>query len=76
MGGEEFTPFEAVAVSENAAIQKGQTHAFDNEDSNSMEWSIEFVAESDAAQISLLHDEKGPEYHYVRLEAFEVAAIQ
>lgn len=37
-----------------------------------MEWVIEFTAQSDAVELDLTHDYRGPEYHYIRPIQFEL----
>ena len=72
VGGERFTPFEITAESQNCQITSGNNHVFDNDAPDTMDWVIEFVAESDTAEIFLTHDYRGPDYHYIRIQAFEI----
>ncbi len=72
VGGEIGGDFVATATAENAVITQNAQHAFNNADSNSMEWVIEFVANSDTAQIALTHAYQGMDYHYINMKSFEI----
>ena len=75
IGGELFAPFEIAAESQSCQITTGKTHVFDSDDVNTMEWIIEFTAESETAELLLTHNYSGPDYHYIRIRSFEIKLI-
>ncbi len=74
-GGRPETPFHASASSENVFITEGEEHIFDNSDKSTMEWKIRFVPEFSEGQMTLGHDYRGPEWHYVMFSSFELRRV-
>lgn len=72
--GEIGGDFIATAISENAIVTENRQHIFNNDSPESMKWLIEFIAESDTAQITLSHDYRGPEYHYITTESYQIVS--
>lgn len=70
--GEAGGDFVAGVEAENASVTQNEEHIFNNDDPASMEWVIEFTAQSDAVELDLTHDYRGPEYHYILPIQFEL----
>lgn len=70
--GETEGDFDAIAEAKKAIIVSNEKHTFSNENPNSMEWHIEFIAQSDTVQIVLSHGYTGPNYHYITPVSFEL----
>ena len=76
VGGEVLGDFVASATAKNAVITQNAQHTFNGDKPETMEWVIEFVAESDTVQILLSHDYVGPDYHYINPNSFEIRESQ
>lgn len=76
VGGEVGGDFIANATAEHATITKNAQHTFNSNEPETMEWVIEFVAESDIVKIFLSHNYVGPDYHYIVTNSFELRESQ
>ena len=76
VGGEVGGDFIANATAEHASITKNAQHTFNSNEPETMEWVIEFVAESDIVKIFLSHNYVGPDYHYIVTNSFELRESQ
>ena len=74
VGGETGGDFEAHVTGEQAAIVRNGTHSFNNASPESMEWVIEFIAQADTVQLLFSHEYRGPDYHYITTNSFELRA--
>lgn len=74
VGGEIGGDFVARVAGERATIAQNAQHTFNNASPDSMEWVIEFIAQSDTVRLLLSHDYQGPDYHYITTESFELRA--
>lgn len=72
VGGEIGGDFMAYAVGTDANISAGKEHVFNNDNPDSLCWSIEFTAEAETVHLYLTHPYAGSLWHYISLESLEL----